>query len=508
MLQKRPNWDRIVLGPSREVAGRVLLPERYPVDNVSIALLALRINDGVSPYGATFAVSDKLSPPLWPDMFTTRPDTTGRFRLTDLPVDGAFYLAACAPGLGEKQFYSLAPREVDEILLEMNPEAIIHGSVRYENGAPAPNVPVLARPRGANDEIGVSSPFVTFTNPDGTFKLAGLPRENFAVLTYPSGADSPYVASVVPNVATSAGEVAGPIDLVLESGAIAEARIVDKETETPIPGARIVALSPADISAGQAIGSSESDAQGIVRLRLPAGESTLYFAAVPSEYTYPNGQGRRVVGVDPGQRTLSLDDFVLNRNPDAGQQMEYATIAGQVVDSRGEPLQGVPVDDNHVYRQGEDERQYRRPLGWTGENGQFSAMVDTRGTHTLHYGGSGFSRVEGESLTLTPGETVTVAPVTVEKFALTITGRVTDPGGSPLIDAKVRLYSRVSGERITRTGLDGAFQIDNLPDAALKLTATAPGYAELTQDIDPGFDYEISLHLDTDAPASSQEAPL
>lgn len=501
MLQKRPNWDRIVLGPSREVDGRVLLPERYPVDKVTITLLALRVNDRVSPYGASFAVSDKLIPPLWPELFTTRPDATGSFRLFDLPKDGAFYLAAYAPGLGEKQFYSLAPREVGEILLEMKPEAVIHGSVRYENGAPAPSVPVLARPRGANDEIGISSPFVTSTKPDGTFQLNGLPRENFAVMTLPSDPDSPYVASVVANVLTSPGGVAGPIDLVLESGTLVDAHIVDADTKEPVAGSRIVVQSPALVSNGQAIGSAKSDAQGFVRFRLPAGESMLYFAQVPPGYVYPKDQGRRIVSVQAGQRSRTLDDFILSRNPDANSTLQFAHVQGQVVDSRGEPLEGVPVDDNHVYREGEDSRQYRVPLGWTDENGRYSAMVDTRGTHTLHFGGSGFSRVEGETLTLSPGQRLTVPPVNVERFALSVTGRVTAQDGTPLIDASIRLYSRTSGERNARTGIDGAFRVDNLPAVPLKMTVTMHGFNDLTQDIEPGFDYDIALQPDANTPA-------
>ena len=77
-----------------------------------------------------------------------------------------------------------------------------------------------------------------------------------------------------------------------------------------------------------------------------------------------------------------------------------------------------------------------------------------------------------------------------------IEGTVTDPSKAAVPGAKVRIQNPVSQHaQEVQTGTDGHFQIPNVPFNPYHLTVTAPGFENLTQDVDVRSTVPITLDL-------------
>ncbi len=75
-----------------------------------------------------------------------------------------------------------------------------------------------------------------------------------------------------------------------------------------------------------------------------------------------------------------------------------------------------------------------------------------------------------------------------------IQGTVTDPSKAVVPGAKVRVENPISGHvSEMETGMDGTFSIPNIPFNRYHMTATAPGFANFTQDVDVNSTVPVSL---------------
>ena len=218
---KDPGWDTITIVQSTRIGGVVQVPAGFDPGKVTVNVLSLRIKSGGTGFGASFSASSKYRPPLWPELFSTSPDRDGSFSLGDIPAGQSYYLEFTAPGLGEAQRYNFTANGDEQLAVEMLPEAIISGTVRYANGGPAVDMPVFARPNGGpNSGIGVTTSFQGRTDSLGRYAIKGLPAEVYTVLVQHYGKPPEWVSAVVPILEAQPGMKYDAVDFVVERGAL------------------------------------------------------------------------------------------------------------------------------------------------------------------------------------------------------------------------------------------------------------------------------------------------
>jgi len=173
--------------------------------------------------------------------------------------------------------------------------------------------------------------------------------------------------------------------------------------------------------------------------------------------------------------------------------MERGTSIGGIVrDEQGRPIEGVTVA---LYESSPEDRG-REALDLDG----ITARTDAQGRWhldiipaALDLGHLHFSYSHPEFLSLTAA--VNIQPreepeqlrkrsvVTVLRKGITITGRVLDRDGHPIIGASVRLGDRFWLPR-TKTEAEGQFRIGNAPTGKSFLTAQVPGHAPEMKSVD------------------------
>ncbi len=505
--RKDPGWDTVVMVKSTHIGGVVTVPAGFDPAKVTVKVLSLRIQTGDIGYGVGFEASEKYRPPLWPELFSTSPARDGAFGLADIPGGQSCYLEFTAPGLGEAQYYRFKPGSDDPISVEMFPEATISGTVRYDTGAPAVDVPVFAAPYGGpNSGIGVTSSFRGRTDSLGRYRITGLPEEVYSVKVQHYGAPPEWISPVVTLLETKPGARQDAVDFVLERGALQAGVLLDKETGEPIPDGWLVAMNPGDIdnfSRAESIGESKTDAAGKFSFRLPTGVSYLYFFTVPEAYTYPDKQGRTIITVEPGEARLPTLTFELAKKTEAeAVPAGNATIEGRVVDEEGRPVAGVPISIGHKYKQGDDERQEQSPSRPSDEEGRFSVTVLATGEHQLVVGGKAFSRTESEWFSVETDEKKSFDDTVVERYEHLITVNIIkmndEPGASPpMVSVRLRdAEEYITGGIVER----GRIEV-HVPDTPLSLDVWQYGCKTFKADVEPDTEIEVELEPEDEAGA-------
>ena len=471
---KRPGVEPtqdIRLAPVMEVHGTVEVAADVDAASVAVEVLSL-YRRGIGDIGTMFTLDYVGGTSLWPEVFRTSSDATGAFVIPDMPEDTTVYLSANGPGLANTQFMG-SNLTGQTITMSMEPEGIVEGVVVREGSKdPAPGVSILVQAEQAN---GILVPHIERADSQGGYRVAGLPpgRHHARVLVgnQPSKVNAcPVFFDVVSGKAIQAA------DLVVERGALVSGTVRDAQAGTPIPGATLVALYPAEVG-GTAVASAKAGKDGVYSMRLPVGEHMFYLFDATEAYAYPEDQAKRVVVVPPMQQSVLGVDFELRRTGTDTPVFDSAKVEGLVIDEAGTAVEGVSVTDYEKMERGPGWRTVA--MGQSGVDGRFSFEIRAGSEHEIGVGGGAFTSDRSDAFTPGAGETYDVGSFVVQRLYGVFTGTVVDEKGAPMANAELYMSSRNvswSSGNVT-TDANGRFTVDPAPeDDVMYVHIRKPGY--------------------------------
>lgn len=443
--------SNFVLTPAATLAGRVVTAK----DQAPVAGAVVTISGGraSSDEGRRFANNAPRQ---------VRTDADGRFRVRGARP-GTARVTATARGLATR-----APLIVDvgigeelvDLVLEVDRAPSIRGFVVRED-QPTVGLPDVAV--GAFTMSG-GSPEAAVTDASGAFELHGLKPGHYMLFAQREGLE----ASIMRQSVDVADEDVNDVIVKVRAGATISGRV------SP-PGVVQLSLEPGgevglgNLSAMAAAGAvrAESKADGTFELRgVPAGS----FKVVAES---PRGaRGATPVKVAENEQKTGV----------AIELQDQASLAGDVVDERGQPLAGVTVFIKaHKPGRGGGEAEVTIEAGkrydrvTTDDRGRFRFDGLAAGAYVPevrdHVGAlpdpAAPTRPERAEITLAEREAKTGVRLVAVGLTGTISGRVVDPSGQPVADAWVTARFDDSGLRKIEytTGDDGALARPTGPPA-------------------------------------------
>lgn len=493
---------KITLRAPAAIGGSVVDESGKPVAGAKV--LAVFVSEG-ERRGSSYATGY-----LSVDWLVRTTDASGRFTFADMPAQEAKAdFNVLAEGFAPAQTHDRKSREPvgqfspgqGDIKIVLVPEARVEGLVLDKaTGRPVAGAPIalttvsfLGTRRAQSDANGR---FVLAGLPAGNSRLcyaaAGLVLYSGPALGVSYGRQSRGPAEWVSPIVTvdlAKGQTAGA-KLELAKGAILHVAVRDKVSEGPLAGAWVTLRDDANC-----MYHGQSDANGMFSLRVLPGTYTL---------TYARKEG---YGSVYGMRDEAQKAAILRAEPSAvfatvtadaveGQTAVLAAalapeprITGIVKDRSGKPVAGAEVGSLFGFS------QFGGGLGpRTDANGIFSLPSDVQ--RMQPFGDAGvtvMARDPNRGLVgasqAAPGEPVeiTVLP------GVTATGLVTDPNGTPIPKARVRLviwYGRSGmGQPAEPAGADGRYRLGPLiPGVKYTVQADAPGYGQASETLHPQGD--------------------
>ncbi|MFG0319005.1 MAG: sigma-70 family RNA polymerase sigma factor [Planctomycetota bacterium JB042] len=397
-------------------------------------------------------------------------DARGRFSIRDLPPDRP--IAARAKGHAPSALRLLgadAGARLGDVRLELGAAgAPVRGTVLAPDGTPCAGATIAIEridaripldPSGADSPA--TPPFRGRADAAGTCVAADLPIGRHALTAIAAGA-APHRETIEVRGAPTA-----PLTVTLRTGARVEGRAADA-AGAPLADVRVT-CAPADDALSPAVAWTDRDG----RFALDA---------------IPPGRATLAAGTDAGDVSLALAlrdgtverrDVVLPRGRD---------LAGRVVGADGTPIPGLRVRARSLDG---------RPLPPTSTDADGRFVIRGAGDRTYAL----VARRAGDLAPLAVGEfdlgradepILRAAPVE-RAFA----GRLLAPSGHPIAAEVVAtlVAPRVEASvRSTRTAPDGTFALRDLPPAAWRLEARAPGLGSVdlgTHVVRPGAGVDL-----------------
>ena len=387
----------IYVSPGSSVYGRVVDPERKPIDGAEVICIPA-YSKLFSPLDSPHAIRNQRS----------RDD--GSFKIPQLPV-GEYQILAQKKGykfaaMGEPIYpdgYSDI-RNVEVVLLPVESgQFAVYGTVTDAAGTPLKGVS-LSLGSLSGDDLGAGESETT-TDDQGNYTFQGV-QSGFILLR----AEKPgYQGQNVTNV-----KLDEPTNIVLQAGAYVRGRVLVRETGSPPQQASVRAIRVAGPEGGQAglsfldagsSSSSSTDASGNFQLDVDAG-SYMIEARSPGLTS-----GRTQVTVEAGE---SRDDVIVYVRQSGGQ------IEGRVTVAAGKSPEGALV----WIAGGDSEMGLLSELGFSsgqrgiqvGADGAFQFSNLAEGTYTLRAKLEGYAqgqagpvqvsgsqKVSGVEIALRPG---------------------------------------------------------------------------------------------------------
>ncbi len=459
------NWDmkkdkalEIKLGQAKELAGIVVDENDKPVTQAEVGIYMLLIGEGEEQRGLSTEVASKL--------LMVNTNATGKFAFTNIPAEATAEFFVKKPGraivityqrtryAGQK--LQFAPGQTD-IKLVLPVEAKIEGTVVEKNtGKPIDGIKVMAMQDWKGSLFGQEP---ISSKEDGTFGINALVGGKHLLQLVQSREElADWVAEPV-EVITEAGKTKSGVKVELSKGGVLEVEVTDAVNKKPIKKASVVVQHE--------VGGrfySLSDKDGVARIRLMPGEYQI-------SYIYKQGYSRQ-----RPQDAITIDDGKTARIE--WQLTSQPKIAGVVRDEKDNPLEGVKLnvcpmgarEDVTTDAEGKFEFVYD-PGSWPGgeipvmflvgryEEGNLAAAVEIdEDTRTL-------------DIKLKPG--------------VTFTGRVIDPDGKDIADARIMImlsgprWRSVIGRDQAKTDVQGKFEIKAIPlEHTYSIYTRAEGYGE------------------------------
>ncbi|MCK4791808.1 MAG: carboxypeptidase regulatory-like domain-containing protein [Desulfobacteraceae bacterium] len=383
------------------------------------------------------------------EWFTTETDVNGKFSFNNIPGEVTSDLLIEAPGRASV-YTSMAPDGIlgwrfaagrTDIRVVLPPEAKIQGRVVNTHGDGVAGVRLLTRPISPMGTW--YCPESIFSEEEGYFCFKGLAADTYVlqVVAY-SGESGEWVGKDV-KVIAKAGQTTAGVTMEVAKGAILEIVVCESTTKRPIRDIW-VSVSQESIFGRDFVllgfkRRARTDTNGVVRLQVPLGQCRI---AVGGRVEYSNSRESYIVEHEFSQLKILLD-----REPH---------ITRMVYDQAGKPIGGAIVDVLPT------------------SNG--AVQTDSRGSFEVYWRGArGTSRM----YVLAQHSERNLAVISEIKKqadslkiqlepALTLTGRVTDPKGTPIPATRVQLMAEVTN-KITTVGAEvitdarGYYEIKAVP---------------------------------------------
>ncbi len=174
---------------------------------------------------------------------TSKTNDSGRFEVKGLG-DGRYKLSSKAAGYlpDEAREIEISPSGTADLKLELRLGGAIAGKVIDSKGNPVGGAtvrPVVHLPVAEDSlgSLGTVFELTTTTEPDGSYKLAGLPAHKAYTVSAQHGS---YPEGVVKGIAVEPGEMVAKVDIVLPSGSSIRGRVIDSG-DTGVAGATVQA---------------------------------------------------------------------------------------------------------------------------------------------------------------------------------------------------------------------------------------------------------------------------
>ena len=463
---------------------------------------------------------------------SARSDARGRFRLEGVG-QGPTTVTAAAPGVGRAIRMNVSPGG-PEVELFLMPSATISGIVRDESGRPVKGALVRAQPEG----LDVYVPPTERTDAAGRFAFGGLEAGSY-VLVAREGPWSPAVQPVgveargeataeltlreggflTGRLVDGAGRAAAgrvrlssvdgtTLHVLLRNLVEAEAGSDGRFVLGPVPTGELVVQAsapghgPRDVettltSATQAtdLGDVVLDVgpsiRGVVQNRHGIGLSCVSLRAFthgpgPPVDAESDEAGAFVIAGLPAGATIDVqanapfyapvrqavavgsDNVVLTL--DVG-----GTIAGLVLNARGEPVGGAMVS---TVAEGGDVSDVGAFGRASDADGRFTLHDVRPGRHVVDVRAAGYAPTTQSGVRVAEGGTTDVGTLRLRSGG-TLQGTVADAAGEPVPGATVRAESGTyyNPGQATQTNATGAFRIVGLPAGRVDVVAQHPAYA-------------------------------
>jgi uncharacterized GH25 family protein len=444
----------ITLGPAKVLAGKVVDENQKPVADaeVGIAFMLMRINNEPQ-----FMIGDMAL-----KLLTTRTNDEGKFSFNQIPAEASAELLLKKPGRatvstfdpqnfrGQSLQFSAGQTDIELI---QPAEAKIEGVVvEKASGRPVAGIHIMVT-KGLNQPDFGRKPVVS--GEDGAFTVNALEPGKYLLMTVtPTGKTADWVTAPV-EVVTETGKTKSDIKVELTKGGLLEVVVTDAASKKPVEKANVVILP----QGGNRASYSITDEDGIARIRLTPGEYQMV-------QVYKQGYSR-----DRRQETITIEDGKT-------EHIEYELtgqpkITGVVRDEKGKPVKGAKLkvlpggrEDATSDADGKFEAVYD-PANWPRESTTFFLVC-------RYEEGNLAAAVQLEEdakeldITLKPG--------------VTFTGKVVDPDGKGMINARVFVTLRgprwsSTIESNIETDAEGNFEVKAIPpEQKYIITANAEGY--------------------------------
>ena len=145
------------------------------------------------------------------------------------------------------------------------------------------------------------------TDAAGRFEFVGLPEGGGNIFLKDHPNDGPWTYRAIDNLSLHPGKTS-EVTIELIEGVLVDGKVVEIGTGDPVPGIFIGMYGPARPHSGAAIMSTNTDAKGRYRFRLPPGKTQLYTSGGPP-WSYA---GQNVV-VPDDVNTFTVPDLKVKR---------------------------------------------------------------------------------------------------------------------------------------------------------------------------------------------------
>ena len=466
------NWHRraereieIMLGEPAALTGRIVDEEGQPVAAAEVMVQYIIVTARQQP--TRYLLGEAAQ-----KLFRTTTRADGTFALNRVPAEATAELAVRAPGRGTVQTFDPMSHRGDalqysanqaDIRIAMPREGVIKGNaVEHGTGKPVPGLPLKA----ARDRHGPAlEKEGAVTNDKGEFRIGQLAPGSYQLrMAKTRDAVSDWVAVPVP-VTVEAGETVRGLTIEVSKGGVLEVVVTDAANNTPLADASVMVSDQARPQPR----SRKTDAQGLARFQLPAGEYRVNWIRKET-YTFQRSDDPLVVEDGKTERV----EIQLSGQP---------KLKGVVRDEAGAPVEGATVSilpggmgATETDAQGRFEAQWD-PRRWTGRELQMYALI----------------RHQERSLAMAAeiGEETDTLEIALQPGG-TLTGRVVDPQGKPIAGAVIVAMLNASGwsapasREMLKTDADGRYEITTLPrELGFKVQASAAGYGQ--ENVDAEF---------------------
>ncbi len=424
-------WQSVRLDPSAGdlvirldepavLAGTVVDESGDPLSSATVRLCLKMSWMGGSP-GVPFETSSE-----W---FATHTDGEGRFRFDHIPAGGTadFWVEALGKAscwtYWEHERSSIAGTQFQagqtDIRIVLKAEGIIRGRVVDEDsGQGVAGVRLLARPNVRYANYACVPPAIS--GPGGTFVYRGLAADDYSlqvVAPYQQCAD--WVGQDV-KVSVEAGQTLD-VNIPVGKGALAEVTVLDSATDQPVENAGVNVSQQANFGLHPCWYQSVlTDANGIARLRVPAGQLSLRMWAEGYDHW-----------IEPEPLVAARGESIRKR----AALDRFPTVTGIVRDPSGQPAAGAIVASKPVCEtESRTDAQGRYEVRWRPYDSIRNVLILARDPERNL---AGLADVRDRAQPVD----VRLAP------AFVVRGHIMDPNGKAITAATISLWASMPGWR-------------------------------------------------------------